>query len=68
MVSPFNLAAAVFVVAVTIKTESLNGFPIALQKCLQKQILLNSLLAFPVLPLPIILVWLYLTLKCPKSF
>jgi len=28
----------VFVVAVTIKIESLNGFPIALQNCLQKDL------------------------------
>jgi len=68
----------VFVVAVTIKTESLNGFPIALQNFIQKDLVasstklfplppdpVNSLLAFPVLPLPITLGWLYPTLKYP---
>jgi len=36
MMSPFNWSTAMFVVAVTIKTESLNGFPIAFQNAYKK--------------------------------
>ena len=45
--------AAVFVVAVTMKTESLNGFPIVLQNCLQKDLVASRTKLFPVPPDPV---------------
>ena len=62
IVSPCTCAAAVFVVAETMKTESSNGCPIILQKFLQKERVAFKTKLFPLPPDPVKCI---IKLACP---